>query len=492
MIATDFKAFRPFKLILFLVLISACYAVFFLVGQPDKLLPAKRLEPHAFRVAGWLALGELRGYIEPCGCNPASDLGGLRRLGSGLFRLQRAAGDLTIYDLGNNLEQNETGASKNTFIIEGLSTLGLTARLVNHLELDQWGMMAEHPSTKGEPFVLSNTSSPLPHVQGSIVNQNEIILGIVEPRSGQDLKQLKRVDLRLLAKMARLLEEQRDLDWVLLYSGSDKTLELIHAQIPFDRIITSNNLPLASIVDNSEREKPGRLLRMKSLSDEIYMVPVGGQGILRGGAAQENHPLFLTEILGRTKESPATCKSPFGCDEGKLSFAVPREVVTWLDRRFEAPNLFSDLFARYNDAAKLAYRAHAESRLHMLDNSSFAGVEACASCHAPIVEKWRQSAHARAYQTLVDADKSEDPSCVSCHVVGFYEQGGFVSIEHSPQLANVQCENCHGPRKEHVQNPFETREINPPNPATCTSCHHGNHSPGFLYEAYWPKIEHGL
>ncbi|MFN3075726.1 MAG: hypothetical protein ABT940_02370, partial [Alphaproteobacteria bacterium] len=29
---------------------------------------------------GWLAFGDLRGYIEPCGCDPSTDLGGLRRL----------------------------------------------------------------------------------------------------------------------------------------------------------------------------------------------------------------------------------------------------------------------------------------------------------------------------------------------------------------------------------------------------------------------------
>jgi hypothetical protein len=64
--------------------------------------------------------------------------------------------------------------------------------------------------------------------------------------------------------------------------------------------------------------------------------------------------------------------------------------------------------------------------------------------------------------------KHFDPECLTCHVVGLkpweapenasatdrkFEGGtGFLSLQITPHLKNVQCENCHGPARAHLEN----------------------------------------
>ena len=121
-------------------------------------------------------------------------------------------------------------------------------------------------------------------------------------------------------------------------------------------------------------------------------------------------------------------------------------------------------------------------------NSPFAGGETCATCHEEAFKIWEQSGHAHAMATLENKKQQFDTECVGCHVVGF-QQGGFQSLVTTPQFANVQCESCHGPGRQHAENPakgygfIET-------PVGCTTCHTVPNSPDFDFETYWPKIKH--
>ena len=84
--------------------------------------------------------------------------------------------------------------------------------------------------------------------------------------------------------------------------------------------------------------------------------------------------------------------------------------------------------------------------------------------------------------------KASDPECLRCHTVGFGEEGGFFSFETTPELANVQCEACHGLNREHL-----TEYAKPLRPVTekiCLKCHTESNSPDFDYEVYREKIIH--
>lgn len=120
--------------------------------------------------------------------------------------------------------------------------------------------------------------------------------------------------------------------------------------------------------------------------------------------------------------------------------------------------------------------------------TAYLGVAKCAECHQPFVESWGKTRHARAFASLRQAGKGADPECIACHTVGFGEKGGFYTIETTPELANVQCEECHGPDREHIED--FSRPMKPVSESVCLKCHKKDNSPDFDYERYLEKIRH--
>jgi peroxiredoxin len=123
----------------------------------------------------------------------------------------------------------------------------------------------------------------------------------------------------------------------------------------------------------------------------------------------------------------------------------------------------------------------------MLRKAGYSGSEACEICHESEHETWLFTKHARAFDTLVKHGDSTDPECVSCHVVGYGEPGGFIRTSDTPQLENVGCEACHGPGGTHLSDePVEEPDYE----KICVRCHNPEHSLGFDFATFLPRISH--
>jgi len=137
------------------------------------------------------------------------------------------------------------------------------------------------------------------------------------------------------------------------------------------------------------------------------------------------------------------------------------------------------------------------------NGATYLGSSMCKSCHATAYQKWSESKHAHAWQTLVDAENDPKrygwpvtayPDCVACHSVGYGQKTGFETFATTPDLANVGCERCHGPGSEHVQSGGKQKlgiiggELAS---IVCTQCHDYEQSPTFVYNERWALIEHG-
>jgi hypothetical protein len=120
---------------------------------------------------------------------------------------------------------------------------------------------------------------------------------------------------------------------------------------------------------------------------------------------------------------------------------------------------------------------------------SFATSARCAPCHAAAFEVWQKSRHAHAIEILKKEKKEFDSSCVGCHVTGNGRPGGFVNLNQTPQLANVQCEACHGSGIRHLDRPAEAKMARLTAEA-CLTCHTKSNSPEFEFASYWSKIKH--
>lgn len=96
----------------------------------------------------------------------------------------------------------------------------------------------------------------------------------------------------------------------------------------------------------------------------------------------------------------------------------------------------------------------------MAADAPFEGRKKCSSCHKSQAKSWRDTAHAKAMDSLKpnarkeaklkadldpEKDYTKDKDCVGCHVDGFGEKGGYTIESPKRMLAAVGCESCHGP-----------------------------------------------
>ncbi|HVK72407.1 MAG TPA: multiheme c-type cytochrome [Kofleriaceae bacterium] len=124
--------------------------------------------------------------------------------------------------------------------------------------------------------------------------------------------------------------------------------------------------------------------------------------------------------------------------------------------------------------------------------ATFVGVDECANCHTEAVEFWKRTRHAGAWETLEQVDKQFDYDCTSCHVTGWDQPGGATMAANAP-LRDVQCETCHGPGSLHVDAADDATArrtiVRSPAPELCAGqCHTKDHSDTFDYTAYLRDI----
>ncbi len=81
----------------------------------------------------------------------------------------------------------------------------------------------------------------------------------------------------------------------------------------------------------------------------------------------------------------------------------------------------------------------------------YVGNTKCRLCHRKFFLGRKKDPHDFAMNALVASGHEENPRCLLCHATGFGVETGFVNMESTPRLANVQCEGCHGPGNVHIQ-----------------------------------------
>lgn len=114
----------------------------------------------------------------------------------------------------------------------------------------------------------------------------------------------------------------------------------------------------------------------------------------------------------------------------------------------------------------------------------YLGYTACAPCHTDVASGWQTTPHAKAFETLKTQgeEKQENPGCIQCHVVAYEEDGGFIDMELTPELAGVQCESCHGPGKKHTETMSAEAINRDPGEDVCRKCHTEEQDKNFDYE----------
>ncbi len=122
-------------------------------------------------------------------------------------------------------------------------------------------------------------------------------------------------------------------------------------------------------------------------------------------------------------------------------------------------------------ASLIAQQMHA-------DEPTYVGATACGACHTNMHADWSGTLHAEAWNNLPGFAQT-NAGCLPCHTVGFGEISGYVDQTDTPQLAGVQCENCHGPASRHVADPYNVHPAIDKASEVCGACHTGAHHPTY-------------
>ena len=133
------------------------------------------------------------------------------------------------------------------------------------------------------------------------------------------------------------------------------------------------------------------------------------------------------------------------------------------------------------------YKLAGEKIPMLLARTGYTGNDVCGVCHELEQRAWEYTQHATAYDTLVTHGVERDAECVSCHVVGFGQPGGFDMNAPEPYLEDVGCESCHGRGGPHLSPDFVKGGQYAP---VCETCHNPTHSLGFDYATFRPRISH--
>ena len=463
----------------------------------------------------WLAFGDLRGHVESCGCDPRTDLGGLNRLHYFLQLEKKANSPFLLFNLGNNFTHPPQQRKDNT-IVQFLAQLRPTAALLNRRELTRLDLLTRHGARKRQGasgarrqgvitsgarrqgvitsgarkrqkvsgatshWLLSNHKARKHWWHKVITTPTAVVLGYTYTAAWA--KDVQRFDQKMADTWQKILRQQRGKHSYLLFAGEQRDLQAIVRAVNFDTIISANTSADDAPVTHQEKLQPQRLAR-KAGKRQIHMVPLAGQGVLRGGAMLTNAVAAdFGKIFSKDKQSFLANKKDETQSLAKI-FRVTR--VSWLDRAYADESAV--FWQAYQRAVQKDFAAQERKGRKLLAASNFVGAAACFGCHQQQYQVWKNSAHARAMVTLQNKNKAQDGECVACHSVGF-GAGGYVSLRFSSHLAGVQCENCHGARKAHILDP--QRQAGVQTTFTCRKCHHPPHTAEFSQDAYWQKIKH--
>ncbi|HVW01700.1 MAG TPA: multiheme c-type cytochrome [Planctomycetaceae bacterium] len=448
--------------------------------------------------------GEQHGYIEPCGCS-ATQSGGLSRRADLFRQLDEKSWPVVGLDLGGSLKTARAQSIiKFETILAALKDLKYQAMAIGPEEI----------RIGPDNLIRLNVPEEVPFVSSNVVFYNEPELGTP-----------------VASRMFELGGKKVGVTAVLGTSYKDELLskeaqEAEAADQPLK--IFDPALPLRAAIDALKAEKPDLLVLLSHAKadatvelakkfPEFDLVQCTGPEEPDDKPIQAGKPLIVT-VGGKGKHVGVVGFYPDAKE--KLKF----ELVDLDNVRFKNTPKMDEHMRTYQERLKEADLVETERPIAHPSGADFVGAAKCGECHTKAYNKWKTSNHANAYESLIVGRKGQektwiprqyDPECLACHVTGWNPrevlryQTGFESKEKTPHLMGQQCENCHGPGSQHVeQEEIWKKKRGAPSDEvlkwrknlhldlavardrTCNQCHDPDNSPKFDFDEYWKKVVH--
>jgi hypothetical protein len=454
--------------------------------------------------------GEMHGYVEPCGCT-SGQTGGLARRATLMEQLRQDRGwNVVGLDLGGTMIPERIGRAQTKMKFDlardALESIGFVALGIGYEEAvsrqDELLELSERDKSQPEYDLRLTSANVRPYPDNPELDITQLYRVIDVPQ-GEGRKPF-RVAVTSILGTSRSQGIAGDLFFKILTPS-----EALRDVLPRMQAEQPDLLVLLSHAQAEESEQ---------LATEFPDFPL----VVSSGGPEEG--LLKPKQVGRTQLLFVGMKGKNVGVVGVYPQAAERfkyELVKLDGARFKNHSDLDDRMQAYQDRLR-------DERPDQTDNANppahpsgrtFVGAKACADCHAGSYEKWLSTGHSHAFASLTSGradhegrwiDRKWDAECIACHAVGWEPQqalrweGGFVDEATTPHLLNNQCENCHGPGSLHVKLETEGTASEADLKAaqegmrltlanaekTCRGCHDGDNDPHFVFDEYWPKVEH--
>lgn len=515
-------------------ILLVCLGVFGLGGAScstsSKTNHSKDPTPTADKTFSIFATTELRGTIEPCGCN-SDPLGDLARTAQQIVAL-RAKHPVLHIDGGSLLYQTTSPIPKRLLAQEQLKARLLRDSFKKPLATAAIGLgaydLAEGPSAIKLPRHAANVTDPagIPLAKPAITDAAGVKVGIFgvvgstpvfaryHIKVGEPLAAAKKAIAELRQKGAQVVVG-------LLHMDRSDAIKLARKAKGMDFVVVGSHAPDPDLV-SSAPTKVGKawVLQPANRGQIVTRVDVT---VRSGGAfADAIGPARAATMIKQLKANTVELKKklafwkqnnssdPFFVKTKETQLAEMTTKLKALQKSaLQIPatgNYF--VMQQVRIAKALPCNAAVQTAKRAYDKAAgaanvktakqyppakpdkgkphYVGVKECGMCHRKAVDFWKKTKHHQAWKTLVAVNKQFNYDCIGCHVTGWDKPGGS-TMGFNDKLRSVQCEVCHGPGSIHVaedgkEKPFSlTRE---PPPTLCKGCHTKDHSDTFNYKAY--------
>ncbi|HEX3997991.1 MAG TPA: multiheme c-type cytochrome [Pirellulales bacterium] len=434
--------------------------------------------------------GMQMGYIEPCGCSGLENQkGGLSRRANFLNKLAADGWAVETVDVGGQIERfGKQAELKFLATSDALKTMHYTAIGFGpddlKLPAESLTLAVTDLKQADSPFVSANVAlfdfsqGLTPRFRVSTVGG--IKIGVTSILGDAEQKAINNPDVAFKPAQAALAEVVPQMKkagaermLLLAQASKDETLQLVKQFPEFDFVVVSYGAPVPPPQPDTAPDAKTRLIEVSQKAEYVNVV---------GLFDDAEHPVRFERVA--------------------------------LDAHWGESRDMKRVMADYQEQLKTLGLAGLNVTPEKQPSGwTYAGSQACADCHTKAFAVWEKTPHAKALDTLakLNPPRNFDPQCLSCHVTGWDPQrfrpfeGGYESMQKTPQLAHNGCENCHGPGSEHVAIESGTKTVDDKErdrlraamhvsmadaEQGCIRCHDGDNSLNFNFKTYWPKVAH--
>lgn len=467
--------------------------------------------------------GQLKGYIEPCGCTGLENQsGGLQRRFEVLQMLKARGWTMVPVDAGDQIRRRGIQSIiQLQTVFEALckvmkyQAIGFGPDDLQTSATDLGQAMLDKMDMDNIPFVSANVTvlDPALSTPLRILEAGGRKIAITSVTGAEGLALVKDPDIRTeppatgLARIRNQIQSSgADLKVLMVYGKGEEARELVKQFPVFDFVIHAGNAG-----DPIMLPEP-----VVSGNHTTRLIEVGNKGMHVG-------------LIGFWGNRPADQRFVYERVQLDARFEDFQKDKSNRANLNEMEQLFlgyqESLKARYNDPASftdISFRKHPSG-------NSYVGSKVCMDCHEEEFGIWKDGVdgeggpHFRATRDLTDPGqrtwvvRNFDPECLSCHVTGWNPQeyypyeSGYLDLKKDVDLHGNGCENCHGPSSRHVAaeqgdidaTPEELNKyrlevrmtLDQAKDGACMVCHDLDNSPDFFkdgaFEEYWAKVKHG-